>query len=105
MVSFPVRIGVPLLSLFNLRRHQPDLVDARALGDIDRLRHGLEWQLRVALDENHALGAGLKNLFQAGLELVPGDGVLVQLEALVLVSRSPPYGPGRAAAAADWAAA
>src|SRR5580704_4379947 len=50
-----------LLSSFNFRGHQTDFVDARALGDIDGARHALKIQVLVALHEDHAFGASLKN--------------------------------------------
>ena len=59
------RRNLRLISCLHFGRHQTDLLDLRALGDIDRLRHGLILQIRVALHKDHALGAGLENRFQA----------------------------------------
>src|ERR1700674_4089191 len=50
-----------LLSQLNLRRHQSDLVHLGALGDIDRIRDSLKFQIRIALYENDPLRPGLED--------------------------------------------
>ncbi len=58
-------------------RHQAYFIDACAVGDIDRFGHVLIFQIRVALDEDDAFGAGLEDLFQprsqaSGRRWLPG---------------------------------
>src|SRR5262245_40769515 len=61
-VTFRIQIFLIIsesLSDFSLRRHEPNFVDLRTLGDINRARHRLKVEIRIALDEDHALGARL----------------------------------------------
>jgi len=54
-----------LLARFDLRRHKTDLVDAGALGDVDRVGNGGEIEIRITFHENDALGTGLEDFFKA----------------------------------------
>ena len=64
--TFPSRrvLSVKLLSRLDLGRHQTDLIHAGAFGDVDRFRHRLKIEIRIALHKNHAFGARFEDLFE-----------------------------------------
>src|SRR5690349_2151783 len=62
-----------LLSGFNLGRDQSHSVHYLcATGNVDHLGHVLELDVRVALDEHHALGTRLEDVSQPRLQITPG---------------------------------
>ena len=60
-----------LLARFDLGGDEPDVVDARAAHDIDGASDLGEFDVVVALDESHLVGALLEDVVQARTELVP----------------------------------
>src|SRR5690242_16485428 len=57
-----------LLSGLHLRRHQTNLVDSGAMGDVDCFGHPLEIQGGIALYENHTLRARLEDFFETAAQ-------------------------------------
>src|SRR5664280_3309904 len=58
-----------LLPGLHLRSHQTDFIDAGAVSGVDRLGHPLEVYGRVALDEDHTLGARFKDFLEPGAQM------------------------------------
>src|ERR1022692_778371 len=58
-----------LLPGLHLRSHQTDFIDPGAESGVDRLGYPLEVYGRVALDEDHALGARLKDLLETAAQM------------------------------------
>src|ERR1022692_1734630 len=83
-----------LLPGLHLRSHQTDFIDPGAVSGVDRLGYPLEVYGRVALDEDHALGARLKDLLETAAQMgvisslaVDDQGTLVRLVRLLVWRR------------------
>src|ERR1035441_10897104 len=58
-----------LLPGLHLRSHQTDFIDPGAVSGVDRFGYPLEVYGRVALDEDHALGARLQDLLETAAQM------------------------------------
>src|SRR5438034_4778885 len=70
----------------NLFGHQTNLIDARALSDIDDLHHVVVHQILVAIHEHGAVVARSKNLDEFRSDIPEVIDVLVDFDDLVLVN-------------------
>src|SRR5579883_1348066 len=70
-----------------LEGHQTDLVDAGAVGDINRLGYPNIIKVGMSFYEYHALGAGFENIFQLALQCVPIGFLLVDLNLRIGADR------------------
>src|SRR5271168_417789 len=72
-----------LLTGFELRRDQPNFVDARAAHDVNGARDFHEQHIVIAFDKSDFLGAFFENLFHARSEAIPGDIFIVDFHLAV----------------------
>src|SRR5262249_21244224 len=76
-----LRRSLRLLSCFDLGRDQSYTVDdLSAVRNINHLSHVLEFNIWIAFDEHHTLGACLEDIRQPLLQIVPAYVVLVDLQ-------------------------
>src|SRR5665811_783418 len=82
--NITLRILLPGLHLCG---HQTDFIDSSAVSDVDRLGHILEVYGRVALDEDHSLGAGLEDFLETAAQLCLIDGLAVDGQIVLGIDR------------------
>src|SRR5213082_1950098 len=82
-----LRVGYRLASLFQRLGNQPDLVDARALGNVDDLRHLAKRQAGITRDEHHPIVARLEDVLQTRAEHAEIDRVLVDPDPALGIDR------------------
>src|ERR1043166_10210881 len=75
----------PLLSGLHFSGHQADLIETSAMRDVDRLGHPLIFEIRIALDEYDAFGAGLEDLGQTRPEFLLVGIFAVDHHVMILV--------------------
>jgi hypothetical protein len=64
--------------------HQAYLINAGTLGDVNGAGDVLKFEIRIAFNEDNALGTGGEHLFQAFLEILFENVFAVELDGLAL---------------------
>ena len=80
-----------LLPGFDFRGYQAYFVHTRRVRNVDHLGHVSEWDVIVALYKHNALGAGLKDIGQTRLQVIPSFIVLIDFEFWTLARSSLHY--------------
>src|SRR5690242_10950404 len=81
-------LNAALLSCFDLRRNQTDLIDSRSVRNINYLRHIRERNLVIALNEHHTFRSSLKDVGQTLPKMIPSLVILVDFERRTLSRRT-----------------
>src|ERR1017187_3245517 len=82
--NITLRILLPGLHLCS---HQTDFIDSGAVSGVDRLGNPLEVNGRVALDEDHTLGARLKDFLEPRPQMLGIGGLAIDGQVMLGINR------------------